>query len=337
MATVDCFVSVVAPLSNSGAFITSYVDEVLAILQANYTNYELVLVDDGSEDDTAEQVKACLTRHPCIRYLRLSRRFGTEIAIASGLDSVIGDFAVVMLPESDPPVLIPEMVAQARSGAGVVFGVRRDRRGDPLWLKLGAFFFYWLGRRLFHWTLPRNSTDFRVLSRQAVNALARIKDRYRYLRLLSFHVGYANQSFVYTPEWRGGGRRQRRGFGDAVGLAIGMIVSHSTHPLRWVTWLGLGASLLNLVYMAYAVGIYLFKPRVAEGWTTLSLQVSGMFFLMFLLLTVLCEYIGRLVEESADRPLYHVLEERNSNVLVAERRMNIVTESAPEQKVATHG
>lgn len=334
MATVDCFVSVVAPLSNSGAFITAYVDEVMAVLQAHYTNYELVLVDDGSLDDTAEKVQACLSRHPCIRYIRLSRRFGTEIAIASGLDSVIGDYAVVMLPESDPPVLIPELVARAREGAGVVFGVRKDRRGDPLWLKLGALFFYWLGRRIFAWTLPRNSTDFRVLSRQAVNAMTRIKDRYRYLRLLSFHVGYSSQSFVYTPEWRGG--RRHRGFRESVGLAIGMTVSHSTHPLRWMTWLGLGASLLNLAYMAYAVGVFLLKPHVAEGWTTMSLQVSGMFFLMFLLLTVLCEYIGRLVEESADRPLYHVLEERNSNVLVAERRMNIVTESAPEPKVS-HG
>lgn len=334
MAPVDCFVSVVVPLSNGGSFVTAFIDEVMAVLQVNYTNYELVLVDDGSEDDTAEQVKACLSRHPCIRYIRLSRHFGTEIAIASGLDSVIGDFVVVMQPECDPPALIPEMVAQARSGAGVVFGVRRDRRGDPLWLKLGAYFFYLLGQRLFHQRMPRNSTQFRVLSRQAVNAMTRIKDRYRYLRLLSFHVGYANQSFAYTPEWRGGTRRHR-GFWESVGLAIGMVVAHSTHPLRWVTWLGVGASLLNLLYMVYAVSIFLFKPHVAEGWTTLSLQVSGMFFLMFLILTVLSEYIGRLVEESADRPLYHVLEERNSNVLVAERRMNIVSESAAQKVV--HG
>ncbi|XXF80655.1 glycosyltransferase family 2 protein [Myxococcaceae bacterium GXIMD 01537] len=335
MAAVDCFVSVVAPLSNCASFISAYIDEVMAVLQENYTNYELVLVDDGSEDETGERVKECLSRHPCIRYIRLSRHFGTEIAIASGLDSVIGDFAVVMAPECDPPKHIPEMVAQARSGAGVVFGVRHDRRGDPLWLRLGAFFFYWLGRRLFQWRMPRNSTQFRVLSRQALNAITRIKDRYRYLRLLSFHVGYANQSFAYVPQWRAGSRR-RRGFWDSVGMAIGMVVAHSTHPLRWVTWMGLAASVLNLAYMGYALGIYLLKPDVAAGWTTLSLQVSGMFFLLFLLLTVLSEYIGRLVEESADRPLYHVLEERNSNVLVADRRMNIVNESASEPKVA-HG
>lgn len=333
MAMVDCFVSVVAPLANCGPVVSGYVDEVMGILKDSYTNYELVLVDDGSDDDTPARVREALSRHPCVRYIRLSRRFGTEIAIASGLESVIGDFTVVMLPECDPPALIPEIVAQARAGQGVAFGIRKDRAGDPLWLKLGAFVFYWLARHIFRWELPRNSTEFRVLSRQAVNALSRVKDRFRYLRLLSLQVGYGSQGFVYTPVWRGAPRR-RRGFGDSVSLAIGMIVAYSTHPLRWVTWLGVGASLLNLLYISYVVGIFLLKPQVAEGWTTMSLQVSGMFFLLFLLLAVLAEYIGRLVEESAERPLYYVMEERNSNVLVAERRTNVIPESLPLQKAS---
>ncbi|WP_224360486.1 glycosyltransferase family 2 protein [Hyalangium versicolor] len=332
MGLVDCFVSVVVPLSNCGSIINGFLDEVTGILQANYTNYELVLVDDGSSDDTAERVKEALGRHACVRYLRLSRKFGTEIAIASGLESVIGDYTVVMLPECDPPSLIPELVAQARAGQGVVFGVRRNREGDPLWLRLGAFIFYGLARFVFRWRLPRNGTEFRVLSRQVVNAISRIKDRYRYLSLLSFYVGYASQSFVYTPVSRSS--RRRRGFFDAVSLAIGMIVAYSTHPLRWVTWVGVGASLLNLLYMSYVVGIYLFMPQVQEGWTTMSLQSSGMFFLLFTLLAVLAEYIGRLVEESSERPLYYVMEERNSNVLVAERRTNVVPESAPLPKVS---
>jgi dolichol-phosphate mannosyltransferase len=334
MAVVDSFISVVAPLHNCGPFITAFIDEVMEQLQRNYTNYELVLVDDGSTDDTAQRVQAALERLPCIRYIRLSRSFGVEIAIASGLDSVIGDYTVVMLPDRDPPAHIPEMVALARNGAGVVYGVRRDRTGEPLWHRLGAFFFYLLASRLFQGTLPRNTTHFRVLSRQAVNAMARIKDRYRYLHLLSFYVGYSAQSFTYAPVWRDT-KRRGRGFWESLRLAIGMSVAHSTHPLRWVTWLGLGASVLNLAYICYVVAIYAFKDTVAEGWTTLSLQSSGMFFLLFLILTVLAEYVGRLVEESADRPLYYVLEERNSNVLVADKRMNVVQESAPVPS-ATH-
>ena len=114
-----------------------------------------------------------------------------------------------------------------------------------------------------------------------------------------------------------------------------MVISYSTQPLRWVSWLGLLASGLNLLYMVYVLATYLLRSRVAEGWTTLSLQASGMFFLLFLCLSVLSEYVGRILEESRDRPLYHVLEERNSNVLLANRdRTNIVKESAPSREAA---
>jgi glycosyltransferase involved in cell wall biosynthesis len=329
MAVSDCFVSVVAPVHDCGGFIQAFIAEVMAVLQGNYTNYELVLVDDGSTDETPKRVAEVLSQYACIRYIRLSRHFGRETAIASGLDTVIGDFTVVMLPECDPPGLIPRMVEQARGGAGVVFGVREGRGTEPLWMRLGAALFYWSTRRLFHGVLQPNSTQFRVLSRQAVNAITRVKEKYRYLRLISFHVGYANQSFLYTPSWREGARRGR-GFWDSVSLAIGMVISYSTQPLRWVSWLGLLASGLNLLYMGYVIATYLLRSRVAEGWTTLSLQVSGMFFLLFVCLSVLSEYVGRILEESRDRPLYHVLEERNSNVLVANRdRTNIVKESAP--------
>lgn len=336
MAVTDCFVSVVAPVHDCGDFIQAFIAEVMAVLREHYTNYELVLVDDGSTDDTPQRVAEELSRHACIRYIRLSRHFGMEAAIGSGLDTVIGDFTVVMLPECDPPRLIPRIVEQARGGADVVFGVREDRGGEPLWMRLGAAFFYWSTRRIFHGVLHPNSTQFRVLSRKAVNAITRIKEKYRYLRLLSFHVGYANQSFLYAPCWREG-RWRGRGFWESVSLAVGMIISFSTHPLRWVSWLGLLASGVNVLYMGYVIITYLTRSRVAEGWTTLSLQASGMFFLLFLFLSVLSEYVGRILEESRDRPLYHVLEERNSNVLLAdEERTNVVNESAPPRE-ATHG
>ncbi|EPX60395.1 Glycosyltransferase [Cystobacter fuscus DSM 2262] len=337
MAPVDCFVSVVVPLHDCGPIVPEFIAEVMAVLQGHYTNYELVLVDDGSKDDTARRVAQELSQYPCVRYIRLSRRFGAEIAIASGLDTVIGDFTVVMMPECDPPGLIPAMVAQARAGASVVFGVRKDRSGEPFWMRIGASLFYGAGKHLFQGGLEPNSTQFRVLNRQAVNAVIRIKEKYRYLRLQSFYVGFSSQSFPYELVWRKGLGRKGRGFWESVELAIAMVVSYSTHPLRWISWLGLGASGLNLLYMGYVLGTYLLRDRVAEGWTTMSLQSSGMFFLLFLCLSVLCEYVGRILEESRERPLYHVLEERNSNVLVAdERRTNIVKESIVAQE-RSHG
>ena len=327
MATSDCFVSVVAPLYNDADIAAPFMDEVLGILKAGYENYELVLVDDGSTDATVEQVSAILDRHECVRLLRLSRRFGRDTAISAGLDSVIGDFVVVMMPESDPPSMIPELVERCRKGVGVVYGVREDRKGEPLLMRWGVDAFYWYFNRVLKINLPKNSTEFRVYSRQAVNAITRIKDRLRYLRTFPDYVGYGNEGFTYTPIRRRPQPRVR-GLLESVNLAVNMVVANSTRPLRVVSGLGLASSTLSLLYSLYVVLVYLLVDDVVAGWATRSLQTSVMFVFLFLILAVLCEYVGRLLDEVKDRPPYYLLEERNSSVLIAnETRKNVVTES----------
>lgn len=335
MAVADCFVSVVVPVGNDAAIIRDFIREVMEVLRTAYTNYELVLVDDGSEDDTVAQISAVLGDYECMRLIRLSRRFGEEVAIFAGLDSVIGDFVVVMLPNSDPPRLIPEMVQTARKSGGIVFGIAEDRRPKPMLIRLGAAVFYWYCRRVAKLNLPRNTTQFRVLSRQAVNALTQVKNRHRYLRVLSAHVGYGSRSFSYEPMNRSR-EPQKRSLVQAVNSAIDIMITSSGHPLRLVSWLGILAGFLNVLYAVYVVVVYIVKDRVAEGWTTLSLQNAAMFFFVFLILTVSSEYLGHILGETIDRPLYYVLEERNSAVLLAdEERRNVVTESGrPREGVA---
>jgi glycosyltransferase involved in cell wall biosynthesis len=326
MAKADVFISVVAPLADDADVLEPFVREVSAVLEAGYANYELVLVDDGSHDQTPELVASLLRELRCIRYLRLSRRFGTEAAISAGLDSVIGDFVLVMQPSTDPPELIPAMVEKARLGKGVVFGVRTDRSAEPGWASFGSRLFWWFGRGFLDVEVPEGATYFQCLSRSSVNALSRIKDRYRSLRLLSAGIAAAD-TIDYEPL-----RRRRtfrsRGLGKSIDLAVGIIVSQSTRPLRFVSGLGLLAGLLDLLYAGYVVAVYLTKTDVAPGWTTTSLQLSGMFFLLFVILAVLSEYVGRVLEESRGRPLYHAVEERNSNVMVRDvERRNIVRDS----------
>jgi glycosyltransferase involved in cell wall biosynthesis len=325
MPLSDAFVSVVAPLQDDADIVEAFADDVLEVLAATYTNYELILVDDGSRDATLASVERILQKHRCVRYVRLSRRFGREIAVAAGLDTVIGDFTVVMLPASDPPALVPELVRRARS-SGVVCGVRTDHGGEPLWARLGARAFYAIAGAC-RIELPKHGTLFQALSRQAVNGVTRMKDKYRSLRLLSAAVGYGNETLPYEPIARRPARRHR-GFLDSLSLAVGLVVSSSTQPLRFVSGLGLAASTLNLLYILYVVAIFFLKENVAEGWTTTSLQLSSMFFFLFLIMTVLTEYVGRILDEAKDRPLYHVIEERNSNVAVADaERRNVVKES----------
>jgi len=327
MPLADCFVSVVAPLHNDADIVEGYIEDVLGVLRREYENYELVLVDDGSSDATVEMVSDVLQKHECMRLIMLSRRFGQETALSAGLDSVIGDFIVVMLPDRDPPALIPQIVEQCRSGVGVVFGVRADRKGDPFYQRVGSRLFYWYFNGVLKIQLPPNSTDFRVFSRQALNAMIRIKDQLRYLRTFSAYVGYGSESFMYSFAHRRRPPRMKSA-GAAIRTAISMIVANSTHPLRSVSLLALGLSVLSVFYAAYVLLVRLLDRDVVPGWATQSLQTSVMFFFLFLILSMLCAYVGRLLAEVRDRPLYYVLEERNSSVMVSDaERKNVVTDS----------
>lgn len=331
MRTADCFVSVIAPLSNDAPIVSGFVADVVAILREQYANYEVVLVDDGSTDDTAATLDAVIAAHDCVRVIRLSRRFGEEIAIFAGLDTVIGDFVVVMIPNWDPPGLIPAMVQKAREGAEVVFGVSEAPRDAGRVIRAGAAAFDWYCRRILKLEVPYQSTQFRVLSRRAVNAVIGTKSVHRYLRVLSADVGFSRSELRYRPTDRGGGPR-RRGVIEAVALAAAIIVSASPHPLRMASWLGVLASGLNLLYVVYVIAVYFVKPDVAAGWTTLSMQTAGMFFFVFLILTVMSEYIGHILIETTNRPLYHVVEERTSASLFADPgRRNIVDEAGRER------
>ena len=324
---IDRFVSIIAPLHNDETIVASYIHDTIQMLSENYTNYELVLIDDGSEDGTIDAVTALLTEYKGIRLLPLSREFGEEIAIAAGLDSVIGDFAVVMLPHMDPPEVVPELVQRCIDGSDVVFGVRKSRKGESWLVSLSVAIFYWYCRKYLKLDLPKNSTQFRCMSRQAVNAIIQIRDSYRYLRLFSSYVGYDHQQFSYSPISRGGKTKPRKFFQSLSGAAS-LVMENSAHPLRIVSWLGLTAAIGNLVYVAYIFAVYFYKDSIAAGWTTLSLQNAGQFLMIIIILTALCEYTGRMLTRLRDRPLYYLRGERNSSVLLVDNnRTNIVEDS----------
>jgi polyisoprenyl-phosphate glycosyltransferase len=327
-APLDVFVTAVVPLADDADIVEEFLRELHGVLRRSYVHYEIVLVDDASTDATVERVDSLMRTMDELRLMRLSRHFGQEIAISAGLESAIGDYVVVILPASDPPALVPEMVARSRGGAGVVFGIRSDRSADRWWHRAGVSLFYRFGKRLIGLDLPPGVTHFRVLSRQAVNAITQIKDRSRYLRTLSAYVGYPNQGFFYAQVERRSPPR-RKGFLECTNLAISIVVANSTHALRLVSLLGLAMALVNLGYVLYVAAVWIVKRQVAEGWTTQALLSALMFCSMFVILTVLCEYLGRLLEETRQRPLYYVLDERSSNVLGAgAARRNVVTESS---------
>jgi len=324
---IDKFVSVIAPLYNSEDIVTQYIEETISILKNNYTNYELVLVDDGSKDNTVNLVASLLGQYEGIRLVRLSREFGEEIAITAGLETVIGDFTVVMIPYIDPPSKIPEFVQNCIDGSDVVFGVRRTRKHEGWFTRKATGVFYWYCHKFLKLNLTKNATQFCCMSRQVVNAIIQIKDSYRYLRLFSSYVGYIRKPIVYDPK-KPKKTTRTRSFGESFSQALTIIMENSAHPLRFVSWMGMFAAISNLIYAGYIVAVYLLKENVIEGWTTLSLQNAGQFFLITVILTALCEYTGRILSRLQNRPLYYLMNEQNSSILLIDRdRHNIVEES----------
>jgi hypothetical protein len=188
--------------------------------------------------------------------------------------------------------------------------------------------FYMLSCWLIRAPLVQHASGFRVFSRQAVNALTRIKSRRRYFALLAYDIGYRVTAVPYQRICRSGNPLTPSVL-SAVRTGSSMIVHNSTRPLRIVSILGLLGSFLSVLYAVYVVVVYIVKQDVMPGWATLSLQASGLFFLVFVMLTLIGEYLGRLLDESSDRPLYNVLDETTSPIMLNdERRLNVLSESA---------
>ena len=317
-------ISVIAPIHNIADILEVFLEDVTRALEPNYAFFEIILVDDGSTDSTVSVIPLLLDRFERVRYLRLSRRFGSEVAISAGLDSAIGDFTVILSAESDPCERIPELITTARHSGSILSGVAPGQKTRNPFTKFAASIFRSYCQNTLGIELKPDSTNFRVLSRQVVNAITQIKDRRRYLRLFTAAVGYDIQYFDYQP-CHHTGKATRASFMDEVNLAIDIVVTSSPHPLRFVSRVGILASILNGMYLAYIAFVYCLKPHVAEGWTTTSLEISIMFFFLFLILSVLCEYVGRLLEEVQDRPLYFIAQEKNSSVLLEHQiKKNIV-------------
>lgn len=323
----DTFVSVVAPIRDEAGYVADFVMELHGVLESHYQNYEIIMVDDNSTDGSESILRSILTKIRGLRTLRLSRSFGRETAILAGLESAIGDYVVVMLAESDPAALIPMMVERCRLGASVVVGVEVNppRRG---WLgRLASSVFHWYCRRQLHLNLYPGSRYFRVFSRTALNAVLQIQDRVRNLRHLSGAVGFIADPFPYATIWRSKFPRRRRLSKDlSEGFAV--IIANSKHPFRLATNLGLIASTLNLIYTGHCFLKAFSESREVTGWLILSLQQGVMFFVIFMILFILAEYIGLVLWETRARPSYFVSrEEQSSPTLQLNDRRNVVNDS----------
>jgi dolichol-phosphate mannosyltransferase len=318
----ELLVSVSAVLPRQAQQMEERIEKALQTLSKAYEFYELLLVDNGSPVEVQDRVLELQQRLPNIRLLRLSRCYSREVAIAAALDHCIGDYVVTMDLLTDPAELIPILVTKAAAGFDAVVAECQRRPKRFLEHALSAPV-YCLTSRILGFALHPDESYFRVFSRRLVNSIVRIRSRNRYLSCLNGIVGFQQCSVVYHQDNSSPQDSSGRVLKQLLAVTD-ILVSNSGAPLRLAALLGFIASLANVVYLFYILVVSLIKKHVAEGWITTSLTQTTMFLLIFMILSILSEYVARILDETKEQPLYFVEFEASSTVVSATGdRLNI--------------
>jgi len=267
-------------------------------------NVSLLYVDDGSSDGTWEVICGLAAGDGRIAALRLSRNFGKEIALTAGLDQVDEGAALILDADGqDPPELIPKFVARWRDGYDDVYGTRSEREGEGTLRRALAFVFYRIMQRLSKTPIPTDTGDFRLLSPRALAALAQLRERHRFMKGLFGWIGFNRIAIPYQRQPRAAGR-SKFSLWRLWNFALEGITSFSTAPLRLATYVGLATAVLAFGFALWViVKAWLFGDAVA-GWPTMMTVILFLGGVQLMALGMIGEYLGRLYEESKQRPLY---------------------------------
>ena len=268
--------------------------------------WEVVYVDDGSQDETLRLLEALHAADPRVGVVSLSRNFGKEIATTAGLEHASGDAVIVIDADlQDPPEVIPELVAAWREGFDMVYAERRVRDGET-WLKTStAELFYRLMQHLGRVQLPRNAGDFRLMSRRAVDAVLQLREQHRFMKGLFAWVGFPAKAVPYDRAPRHAGR-SKWNYWRLWNLAIEGITGFTVMPLKIATYVGLLVALLAVVYGAQVVVKTLLFGNPVAGYPSLMTVMLFLGGVQLVTLGVIGEYLGRVFNETKRRPLYLV-------------------------------
>jgi dolichol-phosphate mannosyltransferase len=302
--------SVVAPVFNEEHGIERFHERCSAALVNAAVDYEIVYVDDGSRDGSWAALEQVAARDPRARLVRLSRNFGHQSAISAGLAHAAGDTVVVIDTDlQDPPEKIPELIARWRTGADIVYAVRRRRDGESGFKRATAAFFYRLLRWLADVDVPLDAGDFRLMSRRAVDALLAMPEHDRYVRGMVAWIGFETDRVAYEREARFADETKYP-LSKMVRFALDGIVGFSMRPLRLATWLGLLVSAAAFVLAVYLVIARLQGHIPVQGWTSLAVLVLLVGGVQLVTIGVIGEYMARIYNEVRGRPLFLVRERR---------------------------
>jgi len=325
------FLSVVCVTKNQSTNLEKIISEISARVSSLVSDYELIIVDNASSDDSVAQLKKLTgeTGQPNLQVYALTKEVDANTAFWVGIENALGDFVVVIDPLIDDINFLPAMLDRAASGADVVFANndQKPSQGTTYYTAFAVF------NAIYRWfndiDLAREAPQYRVLSKRVVNFILQHPQPALAYRHLPASGGFARANLRYSAKPR---LSHAKHLGHSIDQGMRLLVSTTRAPMRLVTSLSLFGAVANVIYSAYVVAIALLKEDVAPGWVSLSLQQSGMFFLISLVLLVLGEYILHMASLSSEGPPYHVGQEFTSARMSRREKLNI-EEVSPHESI----
>ena len=298
--------SIVSPAYNEAENLGEFYSRVINATDNLNLEIEIIYINDGSQDSTIDIITKQRQIDNRITIIDLSRNFGKEIALTAGLDYSSGDAVIVIDADlQDPPELIPKLVEKWREGYDVVNAKRIKRKGESLLKKVMSYIYYRLLFYLSDINVPKDTGDFRLLNKNALDALLKLREKHRYMKGLFVWVGFKQKEIEYEREARFKGKT-KWDFFSLFNLAFDGLTSFSIMPLRLASTIGFLSALIGFFYGAVIVFKTLFFHEPVAGFTSLVVLVTFFGGIQLLSIGIIGEYIGRIFNETKNRPLYVV-------------------------------
>jgi polyisoprenyl-phosphate glycosyltransferase len=300
-------ISIVVPAYNEDDVIVEFNRRLSLVRQDLSLPSEVIFVNDGSTDNTLRLLRALKAADPTIGIVDLSRNFGKEIALTAGLDYARGDGVVVIDADlQHPPELIPKFIARLRQeDADVVYGQRVSRARESQAKRVTSRIFYRVINKLSGRLIPVDASDFCILSRRAVDALAGVRERHRFMKGLFVWIGYRQIPMLYEPDPRFAGV-SKWNYWKLWNFSIEGITSFSIEPLKFATYIGFAIAMVSILYAVYMTVETIIFGNPVPGFPSLLVTTLFLGGLQLMFLGIVGEYLGRTFNEVKQRPLYLV-------------------------------
>jgi glycosyltransferase involved in cell wall biosynthesis len=300
------FLSIVVPAYNEEQNLPEFHKRMSAVLNSISSQAEVIYVNDGSTDQTLDVIRKLRACDDRVAIVDLSRNFGKEIAMTAGLDHATGDATVIIDADlQDPPELIPKLVDEWLAGYDVVYAKRLSRHGEGPIKKFTAYIFYRLIQRVGRVRIPEDTGDFRLLSRRAVQSQKQLREQHRFMKGLFTWIGYPQKAVPYHRDRRHAGQTKWN-YWRLWNFAIEAITSFTIVPLKIASYLGALVAFGAFLYAGVIVFKTFFFGDPVKGWPSLMTVVLFLGGCQLIAIGIIGEYLGRVFNESKQRPLYYL-------------------------------